>query len=72
VTSVRSCANLAFFSGTILSLRHHKDIVTEAKKDSECGVTFRDWDQFEVGDQLQAIEEVRERPKLSVGQTYSQ
>jgi translation initiation factor IF-2 len=49
-------------------LRHHKDIVSEAKKDSECGITFRDWDHFEIGDQLQVVEEVRERPKLSVGQ----
>jgi translation initiation factor IF-2 len=46
--AVRLCANLD--SGTILSLRHHKDIVSEAKKDSECGITFCDWDGFEIGD----------------------
>lgn len=53
------------FSGNIDVLKHGKRDVNEIKKGSECGIMFdSDWDGFQQGDQIQAIEEVREKRRL--------
>lgn len=36
----------------------------EAKKGSECGIGFEDYQEFEVGDVIQAYEEVRTKRSL--------
>ncbi|CAK1359597.1 Translation initiation factor IF-2, mitochondrial [Cercospora beticola] len=52
------------YDGTINSLKNVKKDVTEMRKGSECGMGFDDWESFEVGDQVQTYEEIRERRKL--------
>lgn len=46
------------FDGGFSSMKHNKDDVSEAKKDSECGLSFEGWDKFESGDKIQTYEEI--------------
>lgn len=46
------------YHGSFSSLKHFKDEVDEAKKDTDCGITFDDWDEFEEGDVIQTYEEI--------------
>ena len=46
------------YTGTFSSLKHFKDEVEEAKKDTDCGVTFDDWSEFSEGDVIQTYEEI--------------
>ena len=39
---------------------HGKNPVTEMKKGTECGMSFEEWQDMEVGDQIQAYEVVLE------------
>ncbi|TLD28455.1 hypothetical protein PspLS_03424, partial [Pyricularia sp. CBS 133598] len=48
------------FNGKLESLKHVKKDISEAKKNSECGIQFEDWDDMQVGDKIQAYEEVKE------------
>ncbi|KAI6368033.1 hypothetical protein MCOR25_004716 [Pyricularia grisea] len=48
------------FNGKLESLKHVKKDISEAKKNSECGIQFEDWDDIQVGDKIQAYEEVKE------------
>ncbi|KXT00827.1 hypothetical protein AC578_2915 [Pseudocercospora eumusae] len=50
--------------GTISSLKNVKKDVTEMGKGTECGIGFDDWQDFEVGDQIQTYEEISEKRKL--------
>jgi translation initiation factor IF-2 len=50
--------------GALDGLKHGKSDVTEAKKGSECGISLVDWEEFLEGDQIQAIEEIREKRRL--------
>lgn len=34
------------------------------RKDSECGMAFKDWSDFSVGDEIQAYEEIIEKRSL--------
>jgi translation initiation factor IF-2 len=43
--------------GTISSLRHLRDDVTEVTQGFECGITLQSFDDFEVGDVIECIEE---------------
>ncbi|EME39826.1 hypothetical protein DOTSEDRAFT_137261, partial [Dothistroma septosporum NZE10] len=52
------------YDGTITSLKNVKKDVQEMRKGTECGMGFEGWEGFEVGDQVQTYEEVRERRKL--------
>ena len=47
------------YIGKFSSMQHHKDEVSEAKKDSECGLSFDDWDKFQSGDVIQTYEEIK-------------
>ncbi len=47
------------FSGQIASLRRGKDDVREVASGFECGVTIEDFNQFEVGDGIEAFSKVR-------------
>lgn len=46
------------FTGQLSSLKHVKLDVSEAKKGTECGLSFENWDKFEEGDKVEAIEEI--------------
>jgi translation initiation factor IF-2 len=46
------------------SLKHGKKDVAEMRKGTECGISFIDFQDFEVGDQIQTYEEVREKRSL--------
>ena len=52
------------YDGAIDSLKNVKKDVQEMRKGSECGMGFDDWEGFEVGDQVQTYEEIREKRKL--------
>lgn len=44
-------------TGTLSSLKHVKQDITEATKGFECGLSFEGWDKFEEGDRIEAYEE---------------
>lgn len=52
------------YEGTIDELKHGKKEVTEIKKGGECGIMFEGWDEFQEGDRIQMVEEIREKRKL--------
>ncbi|PKS07112.1 hypothetical protein jhhlp_005711 [Lomentospora prolificans] len=52
------------FDGKLESLKHGKKDVSEMRKGSECGMGCIDFQDLEVGDQIQAYEEVREKRTL--------
>jgi translation initiation factor IF-2 len=45
-------------------LKNVKKDVSEMRKGTECGMAFENWEDFEVGDQIQAYEEISEKRKL--------
>ncbi|KAL9946963.1 hypothetical protein D7B24_000770 [Verticillium nonalfalfae] len=52
------------FEGKIDALKHGKKDVTEMRKGTECGISFEGYQDFQVGDQVQTYEEVREKRTL--------
>ncbi|KAG7134579.1 Translation initiation factor IF-2 like protein [Verticillium longisporum] len=50
--------------GKIDALKHGKKDVTEMRKGTECGISFEGYQDFQVGDQVQTYEEVREKRTL--------
>lgn len=50
--------------GSLSSLRNVKKDVTEMRKDTECGLSFQNWLQFQIGDHVQSYEEVVEKRYL--------
>lgn len=50
--------NEVVYVGNFSSLKHFKDEIETAKKDTDCGVAFNNWDKFEVGDVIQTFEEI--------------
>ncbi|OBA20163.1 initiation factor 2 [Metschnikowia bicuspidata var. bicuspidata NRRL YB-4993] len=46
------------YSGTLSSLKHVKQDISEAAKGSECGLSFQNWEKFEEGDKIEAYEEI--------------
>lgn len=49
------------FAGNIDTLKHVKKDVMEMGKGTECGIGLEGFEDFEVDDQIQTYEEVRER-----------
>jgi translation initiation factor IF-2 len=47
--------------GALASLKNVKKDVTDMRKDTECGMGFENWTQFEVGDHVQSYEEIYEK-----------
>jgi translation initiation factor IF-2 len=45
-------------------LKNVKKDVTEMRKGTECGMAFENWEEFEVGDQVQCYEEWFEKRTL--------
>ncbi|EXJ89713.1 translation initiation factor IF-2 [Capronia epimyces CBS 606.96] len=52
------------YTGTLTSFKNIKKDVTEMRKGSECGMGFENWEDFQVGDQIQSFEEIREKRTL--------
>ncbi|KAK3072705.1 translation initiation factor IF-2 [Teratosphaeriaceae sp. CCFEE 6253] len=57
-------AGAKVYDGTISSLKNVKKDVQEMRKGTECGMGFEGWEGFEVGDQVQVYEEIREKRRL--------
>ncbi|BBN00243.1 translation initiation factor IF-2 [Marchantia polymorpha subsp. ruderalis] len=57
------------FEGPCASLRREKDDVETAIKGTECGIVLKDWIDFQVGDVIQCIEDVRRMPKFVSSQS---
>ncbi|KAI1274958.1 initiation factor 2 [Xylaria sp. FL0933] len=53
------------FEGKLETLKHVKKDVLEMRKGAECGMGFEEFQDLEVGDQIQAYEEVRTARTLS-------
>lgn len=52
------------YTGTIQGIKNHKKDVGLMRKDTECGISFTDWQEFQVGDKIQCYEEWKEPRKL--------
>ena len=53
-------------TGVLSSLKNVKKDVQEMRKGTECGMGFDDWEDFEVGDQVQTYEEKVEKRTLQI------
>ena len=57
-------ANVVPHTGSFSSFKHQKKDVTEMRKGGECGLGFEGFSDFQVGDQVQCYEEVKEKRHL--------
>ncbi|KAI0098404.1 initiation factor 2 [Daldinia grandis] len=52
------------YDGKLETLKHLKKDVTEVHRGTECGIGFEEFQDFKVGDQIQAYEEIRTERNL--------
>ncbi|KAJ4721651.1 Translation initiation factor 2 [Melia azedarach] len=52
------------FEGSCISLKREKQDVETVAKGNECGLVIRDWDDFQIGDVIQCLEQVLRKPKF--------
>ncbi|GLT78143.1 hypothetical protein SLA2020_496890 [Shorea laevis] len=52
------------FEGSCISLKREKQDVETVGKGNECGLVIRDWDDFQIGDIIQCLEQVIRKPKF--------
>jgi translation initiation factor IF-2 len=45
-------------------LKNVKKEVSEMKKGTECGMGFVEWQEFQIGDQIQTYEQIEEKRYL--------
>ena len=64
VPSTEHNANRTGLLGTLSSLKNVKKDVTEMRKGTECGMSFENWADFKIGDQVQTYEEIIEKRAL--------
>ena len=64
VSATEHNANRTGLLGTLSSLKNIKKDVTEMRKGTECGMSFENWADFKVGDQVQTYEEIIEKRAL--------
>ena len=55
---------VVFWSGELSSLKHFKDDVREIKAGNECGLSFEKFQDFKVGDSIEAYEILKEKKTL--------
>ncbi len=55
---------VVFWSGELSSLKHFKDDVREIKAGNECGLSFEKFQDFRVGDVVEAYEILKEKKSL--------
>jgi translation initiation factor IF-2 len=56
------CANDVI--GIVSTIKNQKKDVEQMRKDTECGISFEDWEGFKVGDRIQCYEEKFEKRTL--------
>jgi translation initiation factor IF-2 len=61
VRVIRGSNKEVVFDGALESLKNVKKDVTSIGKGSECGMGFEDWNDFQVGDQVQSYEVKEEK-----------
>ncbi|KAF1920272.1 hypothetical protein BDU57DRAFT_508466 [Ampelomyces quisqualis] len=61
---LRGESGMVVFDGVINSLKNLKKDVDVMRKDTECGIRFEGWAEFEVGDRIQTYEERFEKRTL--------
>jgi translation initiation factor IF-2 len=54
----------SWFLGVLTSLKNVKKDVDQMRKDTECGVAFEGWEDFQVGDKVQTYDEKSEKRYL--------
>ncbi|KAK6947883.1 Translational (tr)-type GTP-binding domain [Dillenia turbinata] len=52
------------FEGSCASLKREKQDVETVAKGNECGLVIHDWHDFQIGDIIQCLEQVRRKPKF--------
>lgn len=52
------------FEGSCASLKREKQDVDAVKKGNECGLVINNWDDFQIGDVVQCLEQVVRKPKF--------
>ncbi|KAF4807013.1 Translation initiation factor IF-2 [Colletotrichum siamense] len=52
------------FDGKVETLKHGKKDMSEIRKGSECGISFDGFTDFQIGDQIQCYDEVKEKRSL--------
>ncbi|MCH0628576.1 translation initiation factor IF-2 [Kocuria palustris] len=52
------------YEGHLSSLKHVKDDIEEAKKGNECGLSFKNWDDFKEGDVVEVYEKIEHKRYL--------
>ncbi|NLW61210.1 MAG: translation initiation factor IF-2, partial [Synergistaceae bacterium] len=55
---------VVFWNGELSSLKHFKDDVREIRSGNECGLSFEKFQDFRVGDVIEAYEIVKEKKTL--------
>lgn len=55
---------VVFWNGELSSLKHFKDDVREVKSPNECGLSFEKFQDFRVGDVIEAYEILKEKKSL--------
>lgn len=55
---------VVFWNGELSSLKHFKDDVREVKSPNECGLSFEKFQDFRVGDVVEAYEILKEKKSL--------
>lgn len=55
---------VVFWNGELSSLKHFKDDVREIKAGNECGLSFEKFQDFRVGDVIEAYEIIKEKKTL--------
>ncbi|XP_038894926.1 translation initiation factor IF-2 [Benincasa hispida] len=52
------------FEGSCASLKREKQDVDSVKKGNECGLVIHNWNDFQIGDVVQCLEQVVRKPKF--------
>ncbi|KAF3047424.1 hypothetical protein E8E12_005334 [Didymella heteroderae] len=50
--------------GLIENIKNQKKDVESMRKDTECGISFKDWEDFKIGDKIQCYEETQQKRML--------
>ena len=56
--------NVVVFEGELESLRRHKDLVAEVASGTECGIAVKNYDDVQVGDQIECFKRTEVARKL--------
>ncbi|WP_020559355.1 translation initiation factor IF-2 [Thiofilum flexile] len=57
--------NVVIFTGELESLRRHRDDVKEVQVGTECGIAVKDYNDVQVGDQIEVFENIEVARKIA-------